>query len=253
MPTRRPSPPAPAVRRTRPARTSRATCLDIAAGDTPSLAASSRTPTPGVRRMETSSVTWPPVTPSGCTSRRSSRASWRSTGRSCVRDGERIGGDGVRGQFVNQVNKTVASARAWLPCPCEVVATITRRQKSLALIRAREVATNLRCRSSSLIPTARSSFTTRQPRRSSETRSSPPAKCRARHWAAAFVAGAGGRHADPHARAAGRASRCSNAPPPPGSLLHGHRRNSPKVAVTAFPLVGREGELFGAFTIFWHI
>jgi hypothetical protein len=26
-----------------------------------------------------------------------------------------------------------------------------------------------------------------------------------------------------------------------------------EVGVTAFPLVGREGELFGAFTIFWHI
>jgi PAS domain-containing protein len=25
------------------------------------------------------------------------------------------------------------------------------------------------------------------------------------------------------------------------------------VAVTAFPLVGREGELFGAFAIFWHL
>ena len=49
----------------------------------------------------------------------------------------------MRGQFVNQVNKTVASARGWLPCRCEVVATITRRQKSLILIRAREVATNL--------------------------------------------------------------------------------------------------------------
>ena len=90
-PTRRPVS-AGALRRAGRGRlaTSRETCLDIAAGDTPSLAASSRTPLPGDCLIATSSETWPPVTPSGCTSRRSSRASWRSTGRSRFATGERI-------------------------------------------------------------------------------------------------------------------------------------------------------------------
>ena len=60
-----------------------------------------------------------------------------------VRDGERIGGDGRRGQFVNQVNKTGSRASRFATLPCTVVATITRPQKSLALILARGVAANL--------------------------------------------------------------------------------------------------------------
>ena len=178
MPTRRPSPPASARRRTRPARSSRATCLDIAAGDALPRGGShtgSRRTADGDEQRHLSSghaerVHFATELARELEEHRPQR----------VRDGERVGGDGTGRQLVNQVNKTVDSARGRLPCLCVVVATITRRQKSLTLIRARGWRRILRCLSSSLIPTARSSFTTRPPRRSSETRSSPPAKCRAR-------------------------------------------------------------------------
>ena len=92
--------------------------------------------------METSSDTCPPVTPSGCLSAelaRELKQDWPQP----ARYGKWVDGDGGLAQFVNQVNKTVSSASGWLRCLGVVVATITRRQKSLILIRAREVATNL--------------------------------------------------------------------------------------------------------------
>ncbi len=44
---------------------------------------------------------------------------------------------------LTRLTKTAAASTGSLPWAAYVVATITRRQKSLALIRAREVATNL--------------------------------------------------------------------------------------------------------------
>src|SRR5829696_2672754 len=70
------------ARRTRPARSRRATCFDIAAAEIRSRAASSLTPIPRLRWIWISSVTCPPVTPSAWLSRRSSRASLSSAGRS---------------------------------------------------------------------------------------------------------------------------------------------------------------------------
>src|SRR5829696_7258987 len=70
------------ARRTRPARSRRATCFDIAAAEIRSRAASSLTPIPRLRWIWISSVTCPPVTPSAWLSRRSSRASFSSAGRS---------------------------------------------------------------------------------------------------------------------------------------------------------------------------
>ena len=109
--------------------TSRVTCRDIAAGETPSLAASSRIPTPGLpdgdEQRHLSSVT-----PSGCTSAelpRELKQDWPQP----ARYGKWVDGDGRLAQFVNQVNKTVSSASGWLRCLGIVVATITRRQKSL--------------------------------------------------------------------------------------------------------------------------
>ena len=252
MPTRRPSPPAPAVRRTRPARTSRATCLDMAAGDTPSLAASSLTPTPGVLRIETSSVTWPPVTPSGCTSRRSSRASWRRTGRSVFATARGSAETVVAGNSLTRLTKPSpppavgypACAKSWQPSRDG-----RRASRSSEPGRWQRISP---CLSSSLIPTAH-----RLLQRGS--RGDPRRHVRGcrrgveRAVGGRLLARARGRLADPDARAT-RGSGAARAPPHHLDLFYtgidGIRR---KVALTAFPLVGREGELFGAFTIFWHI
>ena len=71
-------------------------------------------------------------------------------------------------------------------------------------------------------------------------------------WAAAFSPEPGRRLADPQARAAG-GRRAVERRPTTWICVTRDRWNRRKVAVTAFPLVGREGELFGAFTIFWHV
>ena len=99
---------------------------------------------------------------------------------------------------------------------------------------------------------APSCSTTRLPRRYSATHSRTPASCRA---------AVGQQLSCPSART-GRRSRCtscrpalrsSSAAPHHETLFYtgidGVRR---EVAITAFPLMGREQELQGAFVIFWH-
>ena len=90
-PCRRRSP-AWAARSTRPARSSRLTCPDMPAGEMRSSVASPRTPIPGLRLISQSSEAWPPVTPSACVSRRSSRLSFSSTGRSRLATSTAVGG-----------------------------------------------------------------------------------------------------------------------------------------------------------------
>ena len=173
----------------------------------------------------------------------------------------------MRRQFVNQVNKTVASARGWLTCRCEVVATITRRQKSLALIRAREVATNLSLPIAVLDADGEIVFYNEAVEAIlgdivfyneaveailGDTFEAA-GELSSEQWAAAFCPEREDGTPSPLHELPGGVALLERRPHHVNLFytdIDGVRRN---VAVTGFPLVGREGELFGAFTIFWHI
>jgi PAS domain-containing protein len=170
-----------------------------------------------------------------------------------VRDGEWICGDSCSRQFVNQVNKTVPCAWAPLRCPCVVVATITRRQKSLTLIRAREVATNLALPIAVLDPEAAIVFYNEAAESIFGDTFESAGEVSSEVWAAAFLPEReDGSPIPMHELPAGVAllERRPHHLDLCYTGIDGIRR---KVAVTAFPLMGREGELFGAFTIFWHL
>jgi PAS domain-containing protein len=170
-----------------------------------------------------------------------------------VCDGEWIYGYSCLGQVVNQVNKTVASARRWLPCSCEVVATITRRQKSLALIRAREVATNLSLPIAVLDADAEIVFYNEPAEAIFGDTFEAAGEVSSERWAAAFCPEREDGTPIPLHELPGGVALLERRPHHVDLFytgIDGVRRN---VAVTCFPLVGREGELFGAFTIFWHI
>jgi PAS domain-containing protein len=170
-----------------------------------------------------------------------------------VRDGEWICGDSCFRQFVNQVNKTLASACGWLPCLCEVVATITRRQKSLALIRAREVATNLSLPITVLDAEGEIVFYNEAAEAILGDTYEAAGELSSKQWAAAFSPEREDGTPFPLHELPGAVALLERRPHHVNLFytgIDGVRRN---VAVTGFPLVGREGELFGAFTIFWHI
>jgi PAS domain-containing protein len=159
----------------------------------------------------------------------------------------------VRRQFVNQVNKTVASARGWLTCRWEVVATITRRQKSLALIRAREVATNLSLPIAVLDADGEIVFYNEAVEAILGNTFEATGELSSAQWAAAFCPEREDGTPIPLHELPGGVALVERRPHHVDLFytgVDGVRRN---VALTGFPLVGREGELFGAFTIFWHI
>jgi PAS domain-containing protein len=164
-----------------------------------------------------------------------------------------IYGDGGLGQFVNQVNKTLRPASGWLRCPGEVVATITRRQKNLALIRAREVASNLSLPIAVLDAHGAIVFYNQAAEAILGDTFEAAGELTSQQWAAAFCPEREDGSPFPlHELPA--AVALLERRPHHATLFYtgidGVRRN---VALTGFPLVGREGELFGAFTIFWHI
>jgi PAS domain-containing protein len=170
-----------------------------------------------------------------------------------VRDGERIDGDGACRQLVNQVNKSVGSGRGRLPCLCEVVATITRRQKSLTLIRAREVATNLALPIVVLDPDGAIVFYNEAAEAILGDTFESAGEVSSEAWAAAFSPEREDGSPIPMHELPGGVALLDRRPHHLDLCYTGIDGNRRKVAVTAFPLVGREGELFGAFTIFWHI
>jgi PAS domain-containing protein len=170
-----------------------------------------------------------------------------------VGDGKWIGGDRGCGQFVNQVNKTGGRYSRFATLLVYVVATITRRQKSLALIRAREVATNLSLPIAVLDADGDIVFYNEAAEAILGDTFEAAGELSSDQWAAAF---------SPE-REDGTPIRLHELPGGVALLerrphhvdlfytsIDGVRRN---VALTGFPLVGRDGELFGAFTIFWHI
>ena len=169
-----------------------------------------------------------------------------------VRDCERIGGDGGSGQFVNQVNKNVgvlcASVRS-----AGAVATRTKRQKSLALIRAREVATSLSLPIAVLDADGDIVFYNEAAEAILGDTFEAAGELSSDRWAAAFSPEREDGTPIPLHELPGGVALLERRPHHVDlfyTSIDGVRRN---VALTAFPLVGRDGELFGAFTIFWHI
>jgi PAS domain-containing protein len=137
--------------------------------------------------------------------------------------------------------------------PCEVVATITRRQKSLALIRAREVATNLSLPIAILDPDGAIVFYNEAAEAILGDTFEAAGELSSEQWAAAFCPEREDGTPIPLHELPGGVALLERRPHHVNLFyagIDGVRRN---VALTGFPLVGREGELFGAFTIFWHI
>jgi hypothetical protein len=133
------------------------------------------------------------------------------------------------------------------------VATRTRRQKSLALIRAREVATNLSMPMGLLDPHGTIVFYNAAAEGILGDTFENAGELSSAEWAAAFAP-----------------ERADGTPIPMQELPAGvaliERRADHKtlfytgidgvrreVAITAFPLMGREQELQGAVVIFWHL
>lgn len=168
-----------------------------------------------------------------------------------VGDCQRIGCDGG-GQLVNQVNKFGAGAEPSIPS-MRVVATSTRRQKSLALIRAREVAANLSLPIVVLDPEGTIVFYNRAAEAMLGERFEAAGELLSADWARMFAP----EEAD--------GTPIPMREMPAGVALlerHPHHRTlhytgidgiRHEVAITAFPLMGREEVLFGAFAIFWHV
>jgi PAS domain-containing protein len=133
------------------------------------------------------------------------------------------------------------------------VATITRRQKSLALIRAREVAANLALPMVVLDPEGGIVFYNRAAEAILGDTFENAGELTSEQWAAAFSPEtADGTPIAMHELPAGVAllERRAHHLRLCYTGLDGVRR---EVAVTAFPLMGREDELFGAVAIFWHL
>jgi PAS domain-containing protein len=133
------------------------------------------------------------------------------------------------------------------------VATRTKRQKSLALIRAREVATSLSLPMVVLDPEGTIVFYNASAEGMLGDTFENAGEVSSEQWAAVFAP----------ERADG--TPIPRRELPAGVALREHRAHHlelfytgvdgvrREVAITAFPLMGREQELFGAVAIFWHV
>ena len=170
-----------------------------------------------------------------------------------VGDCQRICGNCGGTQFVNQVNKNGGCLDRFATLGRYVVATITRRQKSLALIRAREVATNLSMPMVVFDPEGRIVFYNAAAETLLGDTFENAGELSGEEWTTVF----------PPEREDGTPIPLNELPagvalleqrPHHLSLFYtgadGVRREA---AVTAFPLIGREQELYGAVAIFWQL
>jgi PAS domain-containing protein len=139
------------------------------------------------------------------------------------------------------------------PAPRAVVATITRRQKSLALIRAREVAANLSMPMVVLDPEGAIVFYNEAAEAMLGDRFENAGELSSEQWAAVFAP----EHEDgttiPMYELPAGVALLERRPHHLALFYRGIDGIRREVAVTAFPLIGREQELFGALAIFWHL
>ena len=163
----------------------------------------------------------------------------------CYREG--IDGDGVRGQLVNQVNKTGGRAAPSLTCSRTVVATITRPQKSLALILARGVAANLSVPISVLDADGNLVFFNEAAEEMHGITFAEAGELSASDWPDVLSTSV------PLEELPVGVALFERRPVHTIVDFTGADGVPRRVSVTAFPLMGREDELYGAFAIFWHL
>ncbi|MET1019158.1 MAG: PAS domain-containing protein [Microterricola sp.] len=134
-----------------------------------------------------------------------------------------------------------------------VVATITRRQKSLALIRAREVATNLSMPMVVLDADGGIVFYNAAAEVMLGDTFENAGELSSDEWAAAFAPERRDGTPIPMQELPAGVALLERRPHHLTLFYTGIDEVRREVAITAFPLMGREQELFGAVAIFWHL
>ena len=133
------------------------------------------------------------------------------------------------------------------------MATLTRRQMSLALIRARAVASNLSLPIAVLDAHGSIVFYNGSAEAILGDTFEDVGELSSEAWAAAFEP----EHRDgtpiPMREMPAGVALTERRPHHVDLFYTGIDGARREVGVTAFPLVGRDGELFGAFAIFWHV
>jgi PAS domain-containing protein len=134
-----------------------------------------------------------------------------------------------------------------------VVATITRRQKSLALIQAREVAANLALPIAVLDAEGTIVFYNEPAEAILGDTFESAGEVSSEQWAKAFVPERDDGTLIPMRELPAGVALVERRPHHLDLFYTGIDGVRREVAVTAFPLMGREQELHGAFAIFWDV
>jgi PAS domain-containing protein len=130
---------------------------------------------------------------------------------------------------------------------------ITGRQKSLTLIRARAVAANLALPIAVLDPAGTIVFYNRAAEAILGTAFEEAGELSSRDWAHQFEPQLADGTPVPIRELPGGVALLDRRPHHLNVYYTGRDGVRREVAITAFPLMGREEELFGAFAIFWHL
>ena len=133
------------------------------------------------------------------------------------------------------------------------MATITRRQKSLALIQAREVATNLALPIAVLDDEGTIVFYNEAAEAILGDTFESAGELSSEQWARAFVPEREDGTLIPMREMPAGVALTEHRPHHLSLFYTGFDGVRREVAVTAFPLMGREQELQGAFAIFWTL
>jgi PAS domain-containing protein len=133
------------------------------------------------------------------------------------------------------------------------VATSTRQQKSLALIRAREVATNLSLPIAVLDAEGAIVFYNESAEGILGQAFEEAGELSSQEWAELFAPERADGTPIPKREMPAGVALLERRPHHLSLYYTGIDGVRREVAVTAFPLMGREQELFGAFAIFWHL
>jgi PAS domain-containing protein len=133
------------------------------------------------------------------------------------------------------------------------VATRTKRQKSLALIRAREVAASLSLPIAVLDPGGTIVYYNEAAEAILGDSFENAGEVTSDDWAAAFAPERADGTPIPMRELPAGVALLEQHPHHLDLYYTGTDGGRRQVAVTAFPLIGRERELFGAVAIFWHL
>jgi PAS domain-containing protein len=133
------------------------------------------------------------------------------------------------------------------------VATRTKRQKSLALIRAREVAANLSLPIAVIDPGGTIVYYNEAAETILGDSFENAGEVSSDDWASAFAPERADGTTIPMRELPAGVALLERHPHHLDLYYTGTDGSRRQVAVTAFPLMGREQELFGAFAIFWHL